>query len=891
MKSLLMLCVCLQTFLFSQTANISYMEYFVDSDPGRGNGTQVDFTADSIIDVNFTVDLSAVSDGLHTLYVRLRTDTVWNIALTQSFIKSPSNAGATIVYGEYFIDSDPGRGSGTQFDLSAGALIDEAVTVNLDSTSVGLHTLYVRVRDSNNQWSISQTRSFIRLPSVAGNAVAQMEYFFNTDPGLGNATQIPISTNPMVDVSHTISMSGLDQGLHTLYVRSRDTSGNWSITFTRLVLKSDVSSASNIIEMEYFFNSDPGFGLGSQLTFSPDSIVDVSAVLDISALDDGMHTLYVRAISADGRGTIRMTRPFIKNSNIGETRTITALEYVLEKDSVFSDTTTISSFESADSVSVDFTIQMADIDLDQYNLHVAAIDNKGNRSVDYVRSVEKIRSDTPTVVMPLEDIVLDEDFGTYDFSLADVFDDDINTSETLSYSVSGANLVTLAFEGSSVRLSSILDVFGMDTLYFSATDSDGSSAVDTVLLTINDVNDPPASPSNFVADAGDDIVTLSWTANNEADLLRYRVYRATSNSLPNAPLDSVSAAATSYADQTVTNGTTYYYWLVALDSAGLASAATAAAEATPLLESLNTELAVFQNPVLGSELLLTLTADNPLTAMPSISVTQNGNFQNLSVLQIGSSMENFRAKHSLAQTGSFSVTSMAQSENNTSDNVTRNFTASFVTPEAASTIVVAKNRASIFIPKRSFAKGQNVLAEFYERDNILRIQPELNAENAVRIELAYGEADFAKEDKLFLYQKVDDEWEQLGETQIFAGQNLAVAYTNTLSEFKIAYDQTASGTNIVPAQFALKQNFPNPFNPVTKIRYDLAMDGHVSVIVYNTLGQKVRTLLRGFQRAKGGYTLSWDGTNDGGRHVASGMYYYRLVTPRFTQTKKMILIK
>ncbi len=90
----------------------------------------------------------------------------------------------------------------------------------------------------------------------------------------------------------------------------------------------------------------------------------------------------------------------------------------------------------------------------------------------------------------------------------------------------------------------------------------------------------------------------------------------------------------------------------------------------------------------------------------------------------------------------------------------------------------------------------------------------------------------------------------------------------------------------VAKQFTLKQNFPNPFNPTTSIRYHIAKQGNVQLIVYNALGQKVATLVNQKQ-APGQYTVNFDASR-----LASGVYYYRLKTGnRFTQTKKMILMK
>jgi hypothetical protein len=98
---------------------------------------------------------------------------------------------------------------------------------------------------------------------------------------------------------------------------------------------------------------------------------------------------------------------------------------------------------------------------------------------------------------------------------------------------------------------------------------------------------------------------------------------------------------------------------------------------------------------------------------------------------------------------------------------------------------------------------------------------------------------------------------------------------------------TAAGPALVSS---LAQNHPNPFNPQTSIAFSLASRGRVQVSIYDVNGRLVRTLANEM-RAAGAYELRWDGHDDGGQAAASGVYFYRLVAPGFTQTRKMVLLK
>ena len=94
----------------------------------------------------------------------------------------------------------------------------------------------------------------------------------------------------------------------------------------------------------------------------------------------------------------------------------------------------------------------------------------------------------------------------------------------------------------------------------------------------------------------------------------------------------------------------------------------------------------------------------------------------------------------------------------------------------------------------------------------------------------------------------------------------------------------------MPATYVLLQNYPNPFNPSTTIEYELPVRSQVDLIIYNILGQRVATLYSRTQPA-GLHGIEWDGTDAQGRPVASGIYFYRLHTPSFSQAKKMVLLR
>ena len=95
----------------------------------------------------------------------------------------------------------------------------------------------------------------------------------------------------------------------------------------------------------------------------------------------------------------------------------------------------------------------------------------------------------------------------------------------------------------------------------------------------------------------------------------------------------------------------------------------------------------------------------------------------------------------------------------------------------------------------------------------------------------------------------------------------------------------------IPTDFELSQNFPNPFNPVTSIRYGLPRDESVTLKIFNILGEEVATLLNDEPQAAGYHVAIWDGRDRQGRQVASGVYVYQIIVGDLRETWKMALVR
>lgn len=174
-------------------------------------------------------------------------------------IRAQSNATQV----EYFLDIDSGFGLNTIINItSPDTDITQAVIANIPmSTSVGYHKLYMRVKDADGNWSQTIRKHIEVVSSFTQNNIVMGEYFIDQDPEYGTATTFSI--NPQqedIEQAFTAQILGsVTLGYHKLYGRVKDSKGNWSHTF-RKNIEVYLNPNTNIVEIEYFFDGDAGFG-------------------------------------------------------------------------------------------------------------------------------------------------------------------------------------------------------------------------------------------------------------------------------------------------------------------------------------------------------------------------------------------------------------------------------------------------------------------------------------------------------------------------------------------------------------------------------------------------------------------------------------------------------
>ena len=243
------------TTVFSQ--NIVKAEYFLGPDPGPGNGVAItNFNQGGIVNLSFTISTSNLNSGFHSLSTRVADiDGKWSRYETRWFYLSTSTSNTTNITGaEFFIDADTVPGGGIPINIgNSGPLVNFSLAIPA-GISPGFHSLGIRVKDEEGKWSIFEQRDFYIIPNpVNSSPVVAAEYFYDTDPGTGNAT--PLIVNPVGDIitpTFLITVPGsLTAGDHILAIRVKDQDGYWSFlakdTITVGAVSNSITCPANVI--------------------------------------------------------------------------------------------------------------------------------------------------------------------------------------------------------------------------------------------------------------------------------------------------------------------------------------------------------------------------------------------------------------------------------------------------------------------------------------------------------------------------------------------------------------------------------------------------------------------------------------------------------------------
>ena len=457
----------------------------------------------------------------------------------------------------------------------------------------------------------------------------------------------------------------------------------------------------------------------------------------------------------------------------------------------------------------------------------------------------------------------------------------VSDNKYVKYYQEGNQIKLKGKPGSSYQLTFEIAAENFSTTFNHQFLNNATDSLDYVLHLADTL--APNKPNLQSLLAGNASLTLNWHQNLESDIARYRIY-LDSISPTTILFDSVDKEITSYNFSNLVNGTSYYARIQAVDLEGNVSVFSEELSATPkqhIGSVFNTTISVFQNPVLTDHINLSFTVNLDLSSDPIVSLG--------SIPMIVNKIDNrhFNTSFKKGNDGDYQFRLQLESYGATIDTIR---TINIQTISKSNSIYyLYDQKIELKISQSDLAKAIVLVTESDQKENTVTFLNQLNFSQAARLSIKY-DSNNPESHKLFIYKHENEFTEKLS-TQVFSKQNTAVTYINQLGTYKLAIDPNFSGSNLVPEHYQLSQNYPNPFNPNTTIQYDLPEDGRVQLIIFNMLGQRIRTLANEFQRAASNKTVSWDGRSDAGQKVASGIYIYQLIGKSFRLSKKMILIK
>lgn len=297
----------MSAFLSSSWLNaqsVTEYEYWIDhhtAEAGRG-GVESGL-------VDFNVDVSSLSDGIHTFSLRIRDDEDrWSIPYTRLFYKVSKPQEQEVVAYEYYIDDETDKRTSVVTD---GGLVD--FNTDVSSLSSGLHKLSLRTQDSGGRWSTPHIQYFYYVAPPRQTSLARVEYYWDDNC----ASRQTVNLDNSGVFSEDLDVSGFSDGLHKLFVRVQDTDSVWSTPYCRLFYK---EGEARIIGYEYWFNK--GYEERKFEPIEPVTVydmknvhVDVTPVWNLSGEDfeeTPENTFHIRFKNSKGQWSELISHVFTK---------------------------------------------------------------------------------------------------------------------------------------------------------------------------------------------------------------------------------------------------------------------------------------------------------------------------------------------------------------------------------------------------------------------------------------------------------------------------------------------------------------------------------------------------------------------------------------------------
>lgn len=292
---------------------LNQAEYFFNDDPGQGHGINLPITPAASIDVTFNIPTTSLSNGFHSLHIRMRdSNKKWShFASRHFFIVPPASippVSTNIVAMEYFFNTDPGQGNATPIAVAAGADVTQNVVIPITSLQPGFHRIGIRAKDNQKRWAHFALRNFYIVPPpvvTTDATITRVEYFIDTEPGVGKGISLAIPASASQDNLFAIDVSNVQPGFHRLAVRYKSDKGRWSHFALRTfyIIPPGSIAPDRIVEVQYFVDVNPELQPSAtprKVIIAPTENLDSGFAFDIDGVTPGNHEIFVRVKNNNG---------------------------------------------------------------------------------------------------------------------------------------------------------------------------------------------------------------------------------------------------------------------------------------------------------------------------------------------------------------------------------------------------------------------------------------------------------------------------------------------------------------------------------------------------------------------------------------------------------------
>jgi choice-of-anchor B domain-containing protein len=389
-------------------------------------------------------------------------------------------------------------------------------------------------------------------------------------------------------------------------------------------------------------------------------------------------------------------------------------------------------------------------------------------------------------------------------------------------------------------------------------------------------------------------IRLKWRLKEYAET--YKIYRSNNMDSNFSLVQTATTNQVEFIDTNLNPFSWYYYKIVASNSRGDSdySGVKGIRTISPDFEKPVASIHILKSSEisLASFLTIYLSYSEELTETPIVKI--NGAIENL--IEFNNDQEIYQIKKYFNTDGDYTMQISAEDLYENSNIETVNINVQTISTSNSQSFYIAENTQLVFDEKSFSSK-----TKFY---TILNENDEFNAANRnfvskvfqfTQLHLAKKQIKFqyklnvgndSFKYSLYGYQELEDKWIRIPSTVV--NKNiLESSLSSEFTKYAVLYDESYQ---FIPQTTEIYPNYPNPFNPSTTIKFDLAKNQLIQLNIYNILGQKVRSLYSGL-KAAGQHEFLWNGNNDIGQTVSSGIYFYRLITANKILTHRMIFIK